>query len=537
MLGYSLPSTGASFLSVLPKLLRRSMTKDNPNRSADSALAKSMTSASISDGMGQDALLAMSDAVYLFDRQKRLVLINSQGQLLQANGTKPLLGTSCCQMFWQTGERANCVVDRALESGQKVEFEFLTVGGVESPVLVTVQPLKGEVESERLGALVIARDISDLRRAEAEAIAHKSFMASIADRSPDEIYAVSKDGRITWVNERAETGNPRMLLGQRFIDFIAPDSQHVVSEGLSRALTGAGTQAEVRAIRADEANRDVEAHTSPLWREGEVDGVLVFLRDITERKRSQELISQSDKLRAVGELAAGVAHNLNNSLTVIKGRAQLLQMRASDVTSQKSLRVINDAVEDGSKTLRRILDFARRDTVKEFGPVDLDDLITSSLEIARPKWQRKSDQTEIKIKMACNGPIYVSGDLAELREVMLNLIFNAVDAMPDGGVLELGTRGEIDGGCFWVADTGCGMPPETVARIFEPFFTTKGAHGTGLGLSASHGIISRHEGEIVAVSEPGEGTRFEVRLPIWEKTSPFAKSGKEQPPKEVVSST
>src|SRR6266849_1516836 len=240
-------------------------------------------------------------------------------------------------MFWRVEGADGCVVDRAIESGEKVEVEIQSGPEQNLSISIIVEPLDDDDGAR--GALVIARDISDLRRAEAEAIAHKSFMASIADRSPDEIYAVSKDGRITWVNERDETGNPRMLLGQRFIDFIAPDSQQVVSEGLSRALTGAGTQAEVRAIRADEANRDVEAHTSPLWRDGEVDGVLVFLRDITERKRTQELISQSDKLRAVGELAAGVAHNLNNSLTVIKGRAQLLQMRASDVTSQKSLRV------------------------------------------------------------------------------------------------------------------------------------------------------------------------------------------------------
>src|SRR5258705_7524179 len=477
------------------------MSKDNSNRLAEYASTKSNTPALISGGMCLDALLAISDGVYLFDRRKRLVLVNSQGQLLQAKGEKPLPGKSCCQMFWRTGEWGKCVVDRALKSGEKVEFEFLPAGEVESPVFVTVQPLKGEGGDVRIGALVMARDISDLRRAEAEAIAHKSFMASIADRSPDEIYALNKDGRITWVNERAERGNPRLLRGQRFIDFIAPNSRDTVNQGLSLALSGKDTQAEIRAIRADEANRDVEAHTSPLWRAGEVDGVLVFLRDITERKLTQELISQSDKLRAVGELAAGVAHNLNNSLTVIKGRAQLLQMRASDVTSQKSLKVINDAVEDGSKTLRRILDFARRDTVKEFGPVELDDLMTSSLEIARPKWQRKPEQPEIRVKTACHGPIYVSGDLAELREVMLNLIFNAVDAMPGGGVLELGTRGEIDGGCFWVADTGSGMPPETIARIFEPFFTTKGANGTGLGLSASHGIISRHEGGIVAVRE------------------------------------
>jgi PAS domain S-box-containing protein len=348
-------------------------------------------------------------------------------------------------------------------------------------------------------------------------------MASIADRSPDEIYALNKAGSITWVNERAETGNGVILLGQRFIDFVSPDSRDAISESVNRALLGKDRQTEIRVLRGAEAERNIEANTSPLWQDGEVNGVLVFLRDITERKRTQELILQSDKLRAVGELAAGVAHNLNNSLTVIKGRAQLLQMRSGDEASLKSLKVINDAVEDGSKTLGRILDFARRDSVQHFGPVELDELINSTSEIARPKWE-KTGEGQIQMKIECNGPIYVSGDGAELREVILNLIFNAVDAMPDGGILEMGTRGEIASGCFWVADTGCGMKPETVARIFEPFFTTKGARGTGLGLSASHGIISRHRGEILAVSEPGEGTRFEVRLPISDRRSKFVKS-------------
>jgi signal transduction histidine kinase len=95
--------------------------------------------------------------------------------------------------------------------------------------------------------------------------------------------------------------------------------------------------------------------------------------------------------------------------------------------------------------------------------------------------------------------------------------------MPEGGTMEIGARAEFDSGCFWVADTGCGIPPETVSRIFEPFFTTKGKLGSGLGLSASHGIITRHQGEIVVVSEPGEGTRFEVRLPICDKNDRFVK--------------
>jgi PAS domain S-box-containing protein len=465
-----------------------------------------------------EALLAVPYGIFLFDREKRLVVTNTQGEQLEADG--PLIGKSCCEMFWRTGEGANCVVDRALESGQKAEFEVLAVGKVGLPVLVTVQPLRVESDPKSIGAVVIARNISDLRRAEADAIAHKSFMASIADRSPDEIYALDKEGRITWINERGEAGHPLILLGQRFIDFIAADSRQAVTEGLRHALSGEETQAEIRAIRSDEANRYVDANTSPLWRDGEVDGVLVFLRDVTDRKRTQELVSQADKLRAVAELAAGVAHNLNNSLTVIKGRVQLLQMRAGDDASLKSLKVINEAVEDGSKTLRRILEFARRDIIKDFGPVELDDLITSSLEIARPKWERESVQSGIEVKINCNGPMYVNGDLSELREVMLNLIFNAVDAMPHGGTIEVGTRCEIANGCFWVADTGCGMSPETVARIFEPFFTTKGTHGTGLGLSASHGIISRHGGEILALSQLGEGTRFEVRLPISDKMSP-----------------
>jgi signal transduction histidine kinase len=214
-------------------------------------------------------------------------------------------------------------------------------------------------------------------------------------------------------------------------------------------------------------------------------------------------------------LAAGVAHNLNNSLTVIQGRAQLLLMNTTDEIAQKSLKVITNSVEDGSQTLRRILEFARRDAVHELTPVELGELLTSTVEIARPKWQSKS--RKIDLQFAANGKVYVMGNLAELREVVLNLIFNAVDAMPEGGVIEVGTRAELESGCFWVADTGCGMPQETVARIFEPFFTTKGKRGTGLGLSASHGIITRHGGEIIVVSEPGEGTRFEVRLPICDK--------------------
>jgi PAS domain S-box-containing protein len=479
----------------------------------------SLMNSGISDQMLERAFDALPDGAFLFGDDRRLTKGNANAAQLQ--GGELIEGRACCEMFWRVEGVDRCVVDRAIESGQKVEVEIQAGPEHNNSISIIVEPL--DDNNGGRGALVIAKDISDLRRAEAEAIAHKSFIASIADRTPDEIYALDAAGSITWMNERAQALKPVTIPGSRFLDVLSPESRSVAEENLRRTLAGNDTECEVRVLDVETVSRYAEAHTSPLWKDGEIDGVLVFLRDITERKREHELMAQSDKLRAVGELAAGVAHNLNNSLTVIQGRAQLLLRNATSESSAKSLQVITNAVEDGTKTLRRILEFARRDSVSEFAPVELGYLITSSVDIARPKWQSKSRKGAIDLKIECNTPVYVMGEQAELREVMLNLIFNAVDAMPDGGTMEIGARGEIDCGCFWVADTGCGMSPETASRIFEPFFTTKGKLGSGLGLSASHGIITRHKGEIFVVSEPGEGTRFEVRLAICDKNERFIK--------------
>ena len=466
------------------------------------------------------AFAALPDAFYLFESERRLSLINSAGARLEKTEASSLVGLRCCEMFWRVEGAEECLVERALSAGENVEVEILAGEKADRPTLVIVVPIRDAQNALTGNVMVVARDISELRRAEAEAFEHKAFMASLADLIPDEIYTLDLEGRITWMNERAEAANglmPTALFSRHFSEIVSIESKDAVNANLKKTLAGEDTQGEIQAVREDDTARFVEAHTSPLWKDGSVAGALVFLRDLTERRRAQERLAQSDKLRAVGELAAGVAHNLNNSLTVIQGRAQLLQRQASDEAMSKSLEIIVSAVADGSQTLRRILDFARRDPAKAFAPVDLADLISTTVEIAKPKWNRKSaTQGSINVRVENRGPVYVLGEQAELREVVLNLLFNAVDAMPDGGEIETGSRAELDSACFWVADTGSGMSPETVARIFEPFYTTKGDAGTGLGLSASHGIITRHQGRIMVVSEPGLGTRFEVRLPIYE---------------------
>jgi CheY-like chemotaxis protein len=150
------------------------------------------------------------------------------------------------------------------------------------------------------------------------------------------------------------------------------------------------------------------------------------------------------------------------------------------------------------------------------------------VEIARPKWQAESPTRTgpIDVHVDAPGRVMAMGDSSELREVVLNLIFNAVDAMTRGGIIEIGTCVEGSSAKFWVADNGSGMKPDVVARIFEPFYSTKGERGTGLGLSASHGIIENHGGDINVTSEVGKGTRFEVVLPLHQASSSIVPEAK-----------
>ena len=474
------------------------------------------------DRMWETTIDALPDAVYIFGVDRRLKKINRAGEATEQATRGFLAGRRCCDMIWGL-QGSECMVDRSITSGRAVEVEIPPDNKAQRPLLVRVLPRNREQqEQSSAGCIVIARDISELRHAEEEASKHRAFLASLADLAPDEIYTLDTDNRFTWMNKRAEVDSgltPSVLLGNEFTMIVSSESKDDAKRALQATMAGEEQQFELRTICTDGRVRCMDAHTSPLWHDGSITGVMVFMSDITERKLAQERAARSDKLRALGELAAGVAHNLNNSLTVIQGRAQLLLMRSGENEgTKKSLEVITQAVTDCSQTLRRLLDFSRREATKAKAPVDLSELVTSSIEIARPKWQ--SDSTSrtgtIRVNVDTPEPVYTLGDSAELREVVLNLIFNAVDAMPQGGSIEICARAEGSSARFSVADTGMGMPAEVIARIFEPFYSTKGERGTGLGLSASHGIVENHGGEILVSSEPGKGTRFEIVLPRHE---------------------
>jgi signal transduction histidine kinase/ActR/RegA family two-component response regulator len=235
-----------------------------------------------------------------------------------------------------------------------------------------------------------------------------------------------------------------------------------------------------------------------------------------ERERMREHYSQMEKLSALGELASGVAHNFNNTLTGILARAQLM-LDASDMKDvRRGLRIIIQTAEDGAKTVKRIQDFARQRRDQDFVKIDVDQLMLEVAEITRPRWKDHAEAENVHIKLVrqIGSNAVIMGDAGELREVLVNMVFNAVDAMHEGGTITLSTQEAGDEVELTVADTGVGMSEEVRSRIFDPFFTTKGKAGMGLGLSVSYGIIRRHEGTVKVESEIGRGTTFRLKFPV-----------------------
>jgi signal transduction histidine kinase/CheY-like chemotaxis protein len=256
---------------------------------------------------------------------------------------------------------------------------------------------------------------------------------------------------------------------------------------------------EVAAAQAEQAERHVEE----------------LSHYIAEQDRIREQFSQMEKLSALGELASGVAHDFNNTLAGILGRAQLILRTNDPEKIRRGLDIIVKTAADGAKTVKRIQDFARQRRDHDFEPVSIDQILLDVSEVTRPRWKDRAEASNIQISLdlQIRSKAKVMGDESELREVLVNMVFNAIDAMPQGGNLTLSAEDVDESVVISVGDTGTGMAQEVKSRIFDPFFTTKGKAGMGLGLAVSFGIISRHEGSVEVESKVGAGTKFKISLP------------------------
>ncbi|MBI3084897.1 MAG: GAF domain-containing protein, partial [candidate division NC10 bacterium] len=256
-------------------------------------------------------------------------------------------------------------------------------------------------------------------------------------------------------------------------------------------------------------------------------------------QQAQDELIRSEKLRALGQMAAGIAHDLNNILAAVLARVELLRFRVADPEIRETLKTLETAVTDGAHVVRRLQDFARQRARSPLVPTDLARAVQETLEMTRPHWRDEPHRQGrvIEVRTLLDGISHIQGNAPEVREAVTNLILNAVDAMPQGGVLTLNARqvkkaagNQIeaapspgasrdrprDNPGEWVeltvTDTGTGMSEEIRRRIFEPFFTTKGMHGTGLGLAVVYGIMERHGGHIHVASVPGRGSTVTLQF-------------------------
>ena len=246
-------------------------------------------------------------------------------------------------------------------------------------------------------------------------------------------------------------------------------------------------------------------------------------------KHAQDIIVRTERLRALGEMSAGVAHDFNNMLGAILARSQMLKSQTDNKEILKGLDIIEKAARDGAETVLRLQEFTRTRKDHNFEPINLNELIKDVLSMTSSRWRKDFEifnvKTQIKMKLETIPPIL--GNASELREAMMNICLNAFDAMPNGGILTVKTFFKSQKVFASIQDTGTGMSNEVLSRIFDPFFTTKGAKGSGLGMSLVYGIVKRHSGHIEIESEIGVGTKITFTFPpakVEDTKTPTAES-------------
>jgi PAS domain S-box-containing protein len=350
----------------------------------------------------------------------------------------------------------------------------------------------------------------------------KHSLEQLIASAGDAIITITTDDRIDGWNPAAERTfglTARQALKRRIVELL-PEGDYAMARG---KLEGGAERDMFETITA------APGRPRPLTlavtlsglrnrRQGELDGLIAIVRDITAQREIENQLHQAEKLTALGRLAGGIAHDFNNLLQAILGYAQLMKQNlANGELIERSLSVVESAAMDGAETVRRIQTFARLRPDEQFIRVDINQIVQDAIAITRPRWEENiaHENRPLELRLDLRATESPQGRPAILTEALTNLILNAMDAMPDGGTLTLATQ-DTPGRdvSVTVADTGIGMSESVRQRIFEPFFSTKGDAGSGLGLSMAYSIVRRHGGEIRVDTAPGAGTTFTLIFPV-----------------------
>lgn len=327
-------------------------------------------------------------------------------------------------------------------------------------------------------------------------------------------------------NELARLSGPWRRRSPGTSEGPEPHTLREVAQAEARAVLGSpGAGARVTRYQCQEATRTLELRSERAAADGGMaPRVLVLALDISdlvraeeELARAREAMAEREHLRALGEMASGIAHDLNNTLNSMRLRLELIQRDPEFAERQRGhLDALVRIVSDANTRLRQLQDFARQRPERPGERVRLAEVVREAVEIARGDIEHRAAQEGLHLRLVADvSPLpAIQGSAVDLRYVLINLLLNARDAMPHGGTIRV--RGWRENGrvVLAVEDEGTGIPPEHLPHLFRPFFTTKGSRGTGLGLAMAYGVVSRAGGTLTAANRPQGGAVFTLTFPV-----------------------
>ncbi|WP_421383851.1 ATP-binding protein [Bacillus salacetis] len=333
---------------------------------------------------------------------------------------------------------------------------------------------------------------------------------SLFNHNPDAVFEMTREGNLSALNPRGEEMvgyTVRELNGKPLQFLIHPEDREQVEQLFIETLKGNASRFEMKISTKFNQDRLLRCSLLPIVVEGKIIGVFGIARDITHYRKNEEMMIASEKLSVIGQLAAAVAHEIRNPLTSLKGFVQLMQVTKR--VEEKHLSIMLSEIERINLISGEMLILGRQPDIA-FAREEVNDIIEQVLVLMEA--QANLDNVKIKFIPVEAGPLYVNADQNQLKQVLINLIKNAVEAIEGSGTVKVETFKDENRAVITIQDNGIGMDQERIDHLGEPFYSTK-EKGTGLGLAVCKKIIERHQGEITYQSEKGEGTVVTISLP------------------------
>jgi PAS domain S-box-containing protein len=483
----------------------------------------------------ESILESMEGGVLTVDKNGRITSFNRSAEEITGFKREEVLNKDCCDVIKSKLCEESCPVEEALKTGKSVfnyEIMIASKDGNKVPVNITTSPLRSS-NNEIIGAIENFRDLTKHRGLWGKLRQERNKAQQYLNIAGVIIIAINDKGIVTLINKKGcdVLGyREKEIIGKNWFDLCVPEAEKKEREDtFKKVMAGKIQEAEdyENSIMTKSGEERIIAwHNTTLTDEtSHIIGTLSSGEDITKRKQTEEELIRSEKLASLGQLAASVAHEVNNPLAGILVYIKLLlkkhkEKKLQTGNTEEQLLKMEKELDRTTRIIRNLLDFARQ-SEPAIRPVEINKVVEAALLLVGH--QISLENIKLEKKLDAQLPL-VLADFDKIQQVLINIIINAIQAMPEGGSLTVSTSVAKnvkinqflkDTVRIEIKDTGVGIPKENLSKLFTPFFTTKEkGKGVGLGLPVVHGIIEQHKGKIEVESEPDIGTAFTIYLEV-----------------------